>query len=81
MAVDPNMTDLDLRYADAELTKRIIDLKAAGPSDELRAAKTEHRELRAYWREVRQWVLAVNGAPDAVAQPDAVDVTVNPKGA
>jgi len=86
MALNPNLTENQLILKDAELTQHIIDLKAANPSPssdtpeyaEQAKAKAEHREFKREWRELRQWVVAVNAstAPDgdAIAMANVAEV-------
>ena len=80
MALDKKLTENQLILADAELTQKVIDLKAAGaPYEEQAAAKAEHRAFKQEWRELRQWVLAVNASTvpdgDAIAQAQPASVS------
>ena len=85
-----DLTENQLILKDAELSQHIIDLQAANPSPEPRTpeyeeqaeAKAEHRAFKQEWRELRQWVMAVNAstAPDGDATAQANPVKMKATG-
>lgn len=77
------LEELDLLIEHRKLTAAFLDAKAAyqaNPDDpELRAAKVAAgaalREHRAYWRGVRDWLIATGEAPEGTATPATVALT------
>ena len=63
----------ELELSNAALEDELVALKASGKDpDRLREVKSELRELRRFWREIRDLSAGEPADGDAVAKPAAV---------
>lgn len=65
--VDDVLARHELELQNANLEDEMVALKASGDNPErLRAVKAELRELRKFWRGIREWKQATDLAPETV---------------